>query len=77
LLGFWSHVPPLASIVLAFQIGYLSNCVPIPGGIGVLDGSFVGMLVLYGGNAITATAATLVYHAVALWIPALGARLRS
>ena len=65
------HVPPLASIVLAYQIGYLSNFVPIPGGIGVLDGSFVGMLVLYGVNATTATAATLVYHAIALWIPAL------
>jgi len=65
------HVPPLAPIVLAYQIGYLSNFVPIPGNIGVLDGSFVGMLVLYGVSATTATAATLVYHAIALWIPAM------
>jgi uncharacterized protein (TIRG00374 family) len=63
-------VPPLAPIVLAYQIAYLSNLVPIPGGIGVLDGSFVGMLVLYGVNATTATAVTLVYHAISLCIPA-------
>ena len=65
------HVPPLAVIVLAYQIGYLSNLIPIPGGIGALDGSFVGLFVLYGVGATTATAATVVYHAIALWIPAM------
>jgi uncharacterized membrane protein YbhN (UPF0104 family) len=63
-------VPPLASIVLAYQIGYLSNFIPVPGNIGVLDASLVGMLVLYGVNATDATGATLVYHAIALWVPA-------
>jgi uncharacterized membrane protein YbhN (UPF0104 family) len=64
-------VPPLATIVLAYQIGYLSNLIPIPGNVGVLDGSMVGMLVLYGISATLATAATIVYHAIALWIPAM------
>ncbi len=64
------HVPPIAPLMLAYQIGYLSNLIPIPGGLGVLDGSFVGLLVLYGVNATTATAATIVYHAISLWIPA-------
>ena len=64
-------VPPLAVIVLAYQIGYISNLVPIPGNIGILDGSLVGMFVLYGTSATLATAATVVYHAIALWIPAL------
>ncbi len=62
---------PLASIVLAYQIGYISNAIPIPGGIGVLDGSLVGMLVLYGTHATAATAATVVYHGISLWIPAM------
>jgi uncharacterized membrane protein YbhN (UPF0104 family) len=64
-------VPPLATVVLAYQIGYLSNLIPIPGGIGVLDGSLVGMFVLYGISATLATAAIVVYHAIALWIPAI------
>jgi uncharacterized membrane protein YbhN (UPF0104 family) len=65
------HVPPLAPVVLAYQIGYLSNFIPIPGGIGVLDGSMIGMLVLYGVGGTVATAATLAYHAIALWVPAI------
>ncbi|MGI8507109.1 MAG: lysylphosphatidylglycerol synthase transmembrane domain-containing protein [Solirubrobacteraceae bacterium] len=65
------RVPPLAPLVLAYQIGYLSNLLPVPGNIGVLDGSLVGMFVLYGASATLATAATVVYHAIALWIPAM------
>lgn len=64
-------VPPLSTLVLAYQIGYLSNLIPIPGGVGVLDGSFVGMFVLYGVSATRATAATVVYHAISLWVPAM------
>lgn len=64
-------VPPLATIVLAYQIGYLSNLIPVPGNIGVLDGSLVGMFAIYGISATVATAATVVYHAIALWIPAM------
>lgn len=64
-------VPPLATIVLAYQVGYLSNLIPVPGNIGILDASLVGMFVLYGVSATTATAATVVYHGIALWIPAM------
>ncbi len=62
-------LPPLAVIVLAYQIGYLSNLLPVPGGVGVLDGSFIGMFALYGLSATKAAAATVVYHAISLWIP--------
>jgi uncharacterized membrane protein YbhN (UPF0104 family) len=65
------YSPPLVAIVLAYQIGYISNIIPVPGGIGILDGSLVGALVLYGVGATTATAATVVYHAIALWVPAV------
>jgi len=65
------RVPPLAPVVLAYQIGYLSNFIPVPGGIGVLDGSLVGMLVVYGVGGTVSTAAAITYHAIALWVPAL------
>jgi uncharacterized membrane protein YbhN (UPF0104 family) len=65
------HTPPIAVIVLSYQIGYLANVLPVPGNIGVLEGSFVGMLVLYGVHAAPAAAAAVVYHAIALWIPAM------
>jgi uncharacterized membrane protein YbhN (UPF0104 family) len=65
------HTPPVSTVILAYQIGYLSNFLPVPGGIGVLDGSFVGMFVLYGVNDTLATSATIVYHAITLWVPAV------
>jgi uncharacterized membrane protein YbhN (UPF0104 family) len=65
------ETPPLAPVVLAYQIGYLSNFIPIPGGIGVLDGSMIGMLILYGVGGTVATAATLAYHVISLWVPAI------
>jgi uncharacterized membrane protein YbhN (UPF0104 family) len=65
------HVPPVGPVVLAYQLGYLTNFIPIPGNLGVLDASFVGLLVLYGVKATDATAATLVYHAISLWVPAM------
>ncbi len=65
------QTPPLAPLVLAYQIGYLSNFIPVPGGIGVLDGSMIGMLVLYGAGGTVAAAATLVYHAISLWVPTI------
>jgi uncharacterized protein (TIRG00374 family) len=67
--GALGHTPPIAAIVLAYQIGYLANIVPLPGGVGVLDGGLIGMLVIYGVPAIPATAAVLAYHAIALWVP--------
>ncbi len=63
------HAPPLAPVVLAYQIGYLANILPVPGGIGVLDAGLAGMLVLFGTSATTATAGVLLYHAAALWVP--------
>ncbi|HYB28812.1 MAG TPA: lysylphosphatidylglycerol synthase transmembrane domain-containing protein [Solirubrobacteraceae bacterium] len=69
--GAAGQTPPLAPVVLAYQIAYLSNFIPVPGGIGVLDGSMIGMLVLYGVNGTVAAAATLVYHAISLWVPAV------
>jgi uncharacterized membrane protein YbhN (UPF0104 family) len=63
--------PSAGAITLAFIIGYLGNILPIPGGIGALDGGLTGALVLYGAGATSAATAVLVYHAIVLWIPTL------
>ena len=62
--------PEFAAVILAYQIGYIANAIPIPGGIGVLDAGLVGMLVVYGVPSTPAAAAEVVYHAIALWVPA-------
>ena len=72
---------PIFALVLGYQIGYIANLVPIPGGVGALEGGLLAALLLYGLPAAPTAAAVVLYHAIALWVPALGgtygfARLR-
>ena len=39
---------PLLALMIGYQLGYLANLVPIPGGVGILDGGLLAALVLYG-----------------------------
>ncbi len=64
--------PPVLAIVVGYQIGYLANLVPIPGGLGVLEGGLLSALLLYGLPAAPTAAAVVLYHAIALWVPTLG-----
>jgi uncharacterized membrane protein YbhN (UPF0104 family) len=45
----------------------------MPAGLGVLDSGLAGALVLYGLPATASVGAVLVYHAIAIWVPGLGA----
>lgn len=67
--------PGVASVIIAYSIGYATNSLPIPGGIGVLDAGLTGALVLYGISPAHAAAAVIVYHAIAFWVPGLGGLL--
>ena len=64
--------PPLLAVVLGYQVGYLANVIPIPGAVGVLEGGMLGALLLYGLPAGPTAAAVVLYHAIALWVPAFG-----
>lgn len=73
--------PPLLALVVGYQLGYLANLLPVPGGIGVLEGGLLAALLLYGLPVSQTAAAVILYHAIALWIPTIGgtigfARLR-
>jgi hypothetical protein len=63
---------PILPLIVGYQVGYLSNLIPIPGGVGVLEGGLLGALLLYGLPAAPTAAAVILYHAIALWVPTLG-----
>jgi uncharacterized membrane protein YbhN (UPF0104 family) len=63
--------PDIVALTLAFLIGYLGNVVPIPGGIGALDGGLTAAMILYGLDPALSAAAVLAYHAIVLWVPTL------
>ena len=66
--------PPIATLVMAYLIGSAAGSLPVPAGIGVVEGGMIGALALYGAPAICAALAVLAYRAVSTWLPlALGA----
>jgi uncharacterized membrane protein YbhN (UPF0104 family) len=64
--------PRLLALAAGYQIGYLANLIPIPGGIGVLDGGLVAALALYGLPVGQAADAVILYHAILLWVVTIG-----
>ncbi len=63
--------PSFAAFVFAYVIGQLGGLIPLPGGIGGIDGGLIGALTLYGSPLSQATAAVLAYRVVQLGIPAI------
>jgi putative heme transporter len=61
--------PPAAVLVMSYLIGQLGNLLPLPGGIGGVEGGIVGALVAFGQPAGLALAAVLTYRAFAFWLP--------
>jgi uncharacterized membrane protein YbhN (UPF0104 family) len=70
----YGHDPQIGVVVMGYLVGSLAGALPIPAGLGVLEGGLIGALVLYGAPAAPAAAAVLLYRGISLSVPiALGA----
>jgi uncharacterized protein (TIRG00374 family) len=67
----FGYAPSLGTLALGYLIGQLGGNLPVPGGIGGVDAGLIGTLVLFHQPLAVSTAAVLIYHAIALWVPAL------
>jgi uncharacterized membrane protein YbhN (UPF0104 family) len=67
----FGYSPPLGVLVLGYLIGQLGGNIPLPAGIGGIDLGLIGVFVIYGQQLAPTTAAVLIYHAIAIWVPAL------
>jgi putative heme transporter len=63
--------PSLAPLVVAYFIGQLGNLLPLPGGIGGVDGAMIGALSAFGVPGSLAVVSVLTYRAFAFWLPTL------
>jgi uncharacterized protein (TIRG00374 family) len=63
--------PPTAVIVMAYFVGMAANTLPVPGGIGSVDGGMIGALIAFGVDAGLAIVAVLSYRAFAFWLPTI------
>lgn len=69
--AFGEHTPPIAIIVVGYFVGMLGNVLPLPGGIGGVDGGMIAAFVAFGVDFGLATVAVLTYRAFAFWLPTL------
>ncbi len=84
-LGFWGcnigtlwasfhafgHAPSIWVVAMGFWVGMLGNLLPLPGGIGGVDGAMIGAFTAFGVDFGLATVAVLVYRAFAFWLPTI------
>jgi putative heme transporter len=63
--------PPVAVIVMGYFVGTLANTLPLPGGVGGVDGGMIGAFLAFGVDPATAVLAVLSYRAIAFWLPTL------
>jgi uncharacterized membrane protein YbhN (UPF0104 family) len=69
--AFGHDVPPAGVLLVAYIVGQLGGLIPIPGGIGGVDGGLIGTLVLYGVDPGDAAVAVIAYRGLLLTIPAV------
>jgi len=69
--AFGNDVPPAGVLLVAYIIGQLGSLIPIPGGIGGVDGGLIGTLVLYGVDPADAAVAVIAYRGLLLTVPAV------
>jgi uncharacterized membrane protein YbhN (UPF0104 family) len=61
--------PAVGVLVLAYFVGMLANTLPLPGGIGGVDGGMIGAFAAFGIDPGLAIVAVLAYRFFAFWLP--------
>jgi len=69
--AFGPDPPPFAVIIMAYFVGMLANTLPLPGGIGGVDGGMIGAFAAFDVQFGYATVAVLVYRGFAFWMPTI------
>jgi uncharacterized membrane protein YbhN (UPF0104 family) len=61
--------PSFAVIWMAYFIGMLGNLLPLPGGLGGVEGGMIGALAAFGVDFNLAVLAVLSYRGISFWLP--------
>ncbi len=62
---------PWPTVVMAYFIGQLANVIPLPGGVGGVEGGTIGALIAFGSPASLALLGVLAYRLISFWLPTL------
>jgi uncharacterized protein (TIRG00374 family) len=69
-LAFGGH-PTIAVLVLGYFLGTLGSVLPLPGGVGGVEGAMIGSFIAFGTPSGQAVIAVLAYRAISFWLPTL------
>jgi putative heme transporter len=61
--------PPTATIVMAYFVGQLGNTLPLPGGVGGVEGGMIAALIAFGAPGSLAILGVLAYRLISFWLP--------
>ena len=61
--------PAVGVLVVGYFVGMLANTLPLPGGVGGVDGGMIGAFVAFGVDPAAAIVAVLAYRFFAFWLP--------
>jgi len=70
LRAFGSTVP-VAVLVMSYFLGTLGSLLPLPGGVGGVEGGMIGALAAFGVPGSRALVGVLAYRAISFWLPTL------
>ena len=62
---------PVAVLVMCYFLGTLGSLLPLPGGIGGVEGGMIGAFVAFGVPGDRALVGVLAYRAISFWLPTL------
>jgi uncharacterized membrane protein YbhN (UPF0104 family) len=65
----FGEAPAFAVVTVAYLVGMLANTLPLPGGVGGVDGGMVGALIVFGVEPELALISVLAYRGFAFWLP--------
>jgi uncharacterized protein (TIRG00374 family) len=65
----FGDAPPLAVLTQAFFVGMFGNLLPMPGGVGGVEGGMIAALAAFDVDAGQAVVAVLLFRAVTFWLP--------
>jgi uncharacterized membrane protein YbhN (UPF0104 family) len=63
--------PPFTVIWMAYFVGMLGNLLPLPGGLGGVEGGMIGALAAFGVDFNLSVLAVLSYRGISFWLPTL------
>lgn len=63
--------PSKAVIVMGYFVGMIGNTLPLPGGIGGVDGGMIGAFTAFGVDVEVSVVAVLAYRGFAFWLPTI------